>query len=463
MNKNRNYLESLNFRQLRKLHSPSTKEEYMQLQAKAKEGPLFSAKTLGLMCGYNLPKPLTKWMGSYIERNSTYPLFAAAAPLVIDWVNAVPEAAKQIETMATGRQLVDAAQDWHEITFKVHKTGHYLTNDVVAELADGYKIVQISNEEDLTTEGNLMGHCVGQYWLHVRDGYSKIYSLRDSSNHPHVTIEVGQSSKQRYTLTGLTPPDTKCTVKQCYGKQNQRPIPKYHPYLIDWFTRMEYWSGFVVGKLPLPEDKYVQVINDPYYQMWVPTLLQGCTYPSVLTELVNSTDVNTLFYVASNPHTPVQVLSRLAQKQESLAVRTSRYHTFHWGDYSWNQFPWLNVLANSEHTTVKAHVAANIRTDHHTLTELAKDPDAEVRLAVAGNEKFHEFKLLAKDTCPLVRNKVRERVLNGHIVKAPITYQLKKYESNFIACASAEYYDYREPFVPVIKKKTWEKPKLVRC
>ena len=226
---------------------------------------------------------------------------------------------------------------------------------------------------------------------------------------------------------------------------------------------MEYWSGFVVGKLPLPEDKYVQVINDPYYQMWVPTLLQGCTYPSVLTELVNSTDVNTLFYVASNPHTPVQVLSRLAQKQESLAVRTSRYHTFHWGDYSWNQFPWLNVLANSEHTTVKAHVAANIRTDHHTLTELAKDPDAEVRLAVAGNEKFHEFKLLAKDTCPLVRNKVRERVLNGHIVKAPITYQLKKYESNFIACASAEYYDYREPFVPVIKKKTWEKPKLVRC
>jgi len=45
-------------------------------------------------------------------------------------------------------------------------------------------------EEALKYEGNTMGHCVGGYCPDVLEGRTRIFSLRDANNEPHVTIEV---------------------------------------------------------------------------------------------------------------------------------------------------------------------------------------------------------------------------------------------------------------------------------
>jgi hypothetical protein len=47
----------------------------------------------------------------------------------------------------------------------------------------------------LKYEGDTMGHCVGGYCPDVAAGRSRIFSLRDAKNQPHVTIEVNPSSR----------------------------------------------------------------------------------------------------------------------------------------------------------------------------------------------------------------------------------------------------------------------------
>jgi hypothetical protein len=45
-------------------------------------------------------------------------------------------------------------------------------------------------EDALKYEGDTMGHCVGGYCPDVASGKSRIFSLRDAKNEPHVTVEV---------------------------------------------------------------------------------------------------------------------------------------------------------------------------------------------------------------------------------------------------------------------------------
>jgi len=78
----------------------------------------------------------------------------------------------------------------------------------------------------LVTEGNLMGHCVGQggYCEGVTGGRKKIYSLRDAKGEPHATIEV-------------TPLDNGFPlIQQIKGKQNAPPVDKYLPAIQDFVT-----------------------------------------------------------------------------------------------------------------------------------------------------------------------------------------------------------------------------------
>ncbi|WP_353889043.1 PcfJ domain-containing protein [uncultured Flavobacterium sp.] len=52
-------------------------------------------------------------------------------------------------------------------------------------------MVTLKSESSYIREGKLMSHCVGSYY-----GRDKIiYSLRDSKNNPHCTIEHGQQIK----------------------------------------------------------------------------------------------------------------------------------------------------------------------------------------------------------------------------------------------------------------------------
>ena len=98
-------------------------------------------------------------------------------------------------------------------------------------------------QEALKYEGDTMGHCVGSYCPDVAEGRSRIFSLRDAKNEPHVTIEV---------RPGMTPEEQAARgmreigghlnkILQIKGKANAKPKKNYIPYVQD-FVKSGNWS-----------------------------------------------------------------------------------------------------------------------------------------------------------------------------------------------------------------------------
>jgi hypothetical protein len=93
----------------------------------------------------------------------------------------------------------------------------------------GFSVQVVDNLNDLTVEGHKMHHCVGRYWEDcefsayggdVKSGTTKIVSLRDPTNIPHVTVEFGDA------LRGKGPaPDWR--VHQIKGIQNSVPDSQF--------------------------------------------------------------------------------------------------------------------------------------------------------------------------------------------------------------------------------------------
>ena len=85
----------------------------------------------------------------------------------------------------------------------------------VVKQVGGMKWVKLLTPESKDVEGEFMGHCVGGAGYENKD----IYSLWDSKNRSHVTIEAD---------------DNKKTIQQIKGKQNREPNEKYLPASIDF-------------------------------------------------------------------------------------------------------------------------------------------------------------------------------------------------------------------------------------
>lgn len=87
----------------------------------------------------------------------------------------------------------------------------YMTNDVVHDFGDGWKVVYVpavgegpnykgdpNKSNDRTVEGNLNGLCLGSTMgLYQNNKNGKIYSVRDSSNKPRVTIRIQKITSKR--------------------------------------------------------------------------------------------------------------------------------------------------------------------------------------------------------------------------------------------------------------------------
>ena len=124
-------------------------------------------------------------------------------------------------------------------------------------------------------EGDTMGHCVGGYCDDVASGRSNIFSLRDSTGQPHVTIETGKGNpvdpddplaakwikdraKQHENEYGKgawdvamedyinEAPHSGNRIVQIKGKGNAKPHDDYLPYVQD-FVKNGRWSD--VGDL----------------------------------------------------------------------------------------------------------------------------------------------------------------------------------------------------------------------
>ena len=87
-----------------------------------------------------------------------------------------------------------------------------------------------------------MSHCVGNggYYESWRSGKNEYYSLRDRSNRPHVTVEVGYN-RAKPPLTGAGIEHRRAgSVLQCKGHANAKPAPEYQRFIRRFFNDMKW-------------------------------------------------------------------------------------------------------------------------------------------------------------------------------------------------------------------------------
>lgn len=114
---------------------------------------------------------------------------------------------------------------------------------VVKVFDDGYRMVRILNKVAAKRESYLMRHCIGNgaYDSYLNEDPSKsameFYSLRDTKNQPHVTMQVCKEKR---------------ALRQCAGKRNYYPAAKYKSYVEAFICEFTIccdsyaaWLGFV--------------------------------------------------------------------------------------------------------------------------------------------------------------------------------------------------------------------------
>ena len=170
---------------------------------------------------------------------------------ITDYFNGAQDIPQNIWDM-TFQQVFELSEEWHE-QFKGNEdsAGPYETKDVVYDFGNGFTIVKVP-PEDLGTEGDNMGHCVGGYCDDVKYRGVVIYSLRNRKNMPHATIEV----------------DKRGRVDQIKGKQNEPPVPKYRPMIKQWLktTDFDYIDNGDYQTILNLEDYQTELEGDKFFE-----------------------------------------------------------------------------------------------------------------------------------------------------------------------------------------------------
>ena len=152
-----------------------------------------------------------------------------------DYLNAYPSV--NIDGM-TIDEVNDDVEEWHEVMAgrgagklfgpTVAESIVYGPNNWSNKEWSGWTVQLVTSKNDLEVEGNQVGHCVGSYCDDVEDQKLRIFSLRDPSNTPYVTIE--------------TEPDS-YTFKQIFGNGpktgNAEPDPVYKKMLGEWMQTLD--------------------------------------------------------------------------------------------------------------------------------------------------------------------------------------------------------------------------------
>jgi hypothetical protein len=195
----------------------------------------------GLMSGHNGERGLVvpAWVPPALERGDEIfwlderglQNIQGSLSTVKDWfrhlVNEAPDRlnAGRLSRM-TWEQAEQAAFTWHDdMKASTDEGGDELEGDkeIYLDFGKGIAWWKLTGESCLTREGDLMGHCVGDYLDTVQEGDTIIMSLRDAKNQPHATVEL--SSNYGEWKRGII------DIAQIKGKENKPPVEKYWKYV----------------------------------------------------------------------------------------------------------------------------------------------------------------------------------------------------------------------------------------
>jgi hypothetical protein len=171
---------------------------------------------------------------------------------VVDWLNAESKA----DLRMTWEQAAEFQKEWHSEIKRASRVTELTPEEMeglvtIKEYDNGFKWVDVQTEVCLKHEGTTMGHCVGQggYTTGVKEGTTKIISLRDAKGLAHATIE-GQA-EHPITINPSDPNQldlfrqagaqsmSDMTVHQIKGKENKGVVAKYRDYVQDFLTTFQ--------------------------------------------------------------------------------------------------------------------------------------------------------------------------------------------------------------------------------
>lgn len=75
--------------------------------------------------------------------------------------------------------------------------------EIVHQWPDNWSVRRLNEPDELTREGDAMGHCVGSYGQEVQNGTTSIYSLRDPEGRPHATTEIEPHKEKEWNWPAL--------------------------------------------------------------------------------------------------------------------------------------------------------------------------------------------------------------------------------------------------------------------
>jgi len=132
---------------------------------------------------------------------------------IVDWLKS-PLRDEEIVDLSQYDRYFDAlrkARDWH----KNLKASGVIINEkgnIIMSFPDGYYWIDLGKKE-CEDEGNAMGHC-------ATTNHDTLYSLRKKQS-PHVTVAIEHES------------DNSAIIYQMKGRGNEKPVEKYHPYIVE--------------------------------------------------------------------------------------------------------------------------------------------------------------------------------------------------------------------------------------
>lgn len=180
---------------------------------------------------YNMKEQIKKWLDSnynnFLKKNQ--PLDQSVLDHIVDWMNSKEgESYLQRIDRVSVPAAIDLSKKWTILLNKKHEKKissikKQEGTDLIKSFENHYKIVKLNSKESFQFEGKSMGHCVSSYY--DQDPDIEIYSLRDTENNPHCTIEFNKKSR---------------SINQIKGKGNLEVLKKYHKYIASFLNEFEF-------------------------------------------------------------------------------------------------------------------------------------------------------------------------------------------------------------------------------
>lgn len=185
----------------------------------------------------------------------------------------------------TSDDLVDLSTNYHENLKKKQRNKPGRVGNTVLSFPDGYSWVDLERGY-CEIEKDTMGHC-GNVGAKPGD---TILSLRDKKNTPHLTFILNNG-----------------VLGEMKGRGNDKPAPKYHPYIIE-LLKLPIIKG-VKGGGYLPENNFkLNDLNDNQLEELLKTkpklknsLIMGKFEDGLLANLTPWTDIDSLIEKAKEP------------------------------------------------------------------------------------------------------------------------------------------------------------------